>query len=185
MNNTKKQIFERRANNIVNNYNLKKQIFERRANNVVNNSRENFQEIGVDLDLQKSFELATNFARTQLTFINSFKQFPLMKYFIQDPFRWNILNYIIYFSSKKEPIYLERLKKYIRKSDRHVEKILKDCLANGSFVVLDPHNTVLLNRKIVSIRPSERLIKEFYGHNILIYKKFMKIIERFNFKCKK
>ena len=159
-----------------------KQIFEKRGNNIVNNSKVNFKEINVNLDLPQAFRISAAFARNQLTFINSFKQFPLMQYFIRDPFRWNVLNYIIYFSAKKEPIYLEKLKSYINKSNRHVEKILKDCLANGSFIVLDPHDKVLKNKKIVSIRPSEKLMKEFYSHNILKYKKFINIIKRFNFK---
>tara|TARA_R110002020_G_scaffold205039_1_gene409484 strand:- start:231 stop:725 length:495 start_codon:yes stop_codon:yes gene_type:complete len=159
-----------------------KQIFKTRANNIIGNSKEDFKKINVNLELQKAFALSATFARNELTFINSFKKFPLMKYFVQDPYRWNILNYIIYFSAKKEPIYLEKLKSYIQKSDRHVEKILKDCLANGSFIVLDPQDKVLKDKKIVSIRPSEKLMKEFYGHNILKYRKFINIIKRFNFK---
>ena len=125
-----------------------KQIFKKRAANIINNSKKNFKEINCILSLENAFSLSTSFAREQLTFINSFKKFPLMKYFVQDPYRWNILNYIIYFSAKKEPIYLEKLKSYIHKSDRHVEKILKDCLANGSFIVLDPQDKVLKNKKI-------------------------------------
>lgn len=162
--------------------NRQKQIFEKRANNIINNSKQDFKELNFNLELQQAFSLSASFARDQLTFINSFKKFPLMKYFVQDPYRWNILNYIVYFSAKKEPIYLEKLKRYIHKSNRHVEKILKDCLANGSFIILDPHDKVLKNKKIVSIRPSEKLMKEFYGHNILKYKKYIKIIKRFNFK---
>jgi len=165
--------------------NTQRQIFAKRGNNIVNNSKEDFKKINFNLQLESAFSLSAAFARNELTFISSFKRFPLMKYFVQDPHRWNVLNYVIYFSSKKEPIYLEKLKRYIRKSDRHVEKILKDCLANGSFIVLDPHDKILKDKKIISIRPSEELIKEFYGHNILKYRKFLKIIQRFNFKCKK
>ena len=160
----------------------KKEIFEKRAANIINNSKKNFEEINCILSLENAFSLSTSFAREQLTFINSFKKFPLMEYFVQDPYRWNILNYIIYFSAKKQPIYLEKLKKYIKKSDRHVENILKDCLANKSFIVLDPQDKVLKNKKIINIRPSEQLIKEFYGHNILKYKKYIAIINRFGFK---
>ena len=159
-----------------------KQIFEKRGNNIVNNSKKNFEEINCILSLENAFSLSTSFAREQLTFINSFKKFPLMEYFVQDPFRWNILNYIIYFSAKKQPIYLEKLKKYIKKSDRHVENILKDCLANKSFIILGPQDKVLKDKKIINIRPSEKLIKEFYGHNILKYKKYISIIKRFGFK---
>jgi ribosomal protein L22 len=162
--------------------NTQKQIFEKRALNIIKNSKEDFKTISVDLELHRAFSLSAAFARNQLTFINSFKKFSLLKYFVQDPYRWNILNYIIYFSAKKEPIYLEKLKRYIHKSDRHVEKVLKDCLANGSFIILDPHDKVLKNKKIVSIRPSEKLMKEFFGHNILKYRKFINIIKRFNFK---
>jgi len=160
----------------------KKEIFQKRAANIIKNSKKNFEEINCILSLENAFSLSTSFAREQLTFINSFKKFPLMEYFVQDPFRWNILNYIIYFSAKKQPIYLEKLKKYIKKSDRHVENILKDCLANKSFIVLGPQDKVLKNKKIINIRPSEQLIKEFYGHNILKYKKYIKIIKRFGFK---
>jgi len=159
-----------------------KQIFEQRADNIINGSKQDFKKLKYNLKLQHAFSLSASFARDQLTFINSFKNFPLMKYFVQDPYRWNILNYIIYFSAKKEPIYLEKLKRYIHKSDRHVEKVLKDCLANGSFIILDPQDKVLKNKKIVSIRPSEKLMKEFFGHNILKYKKYINIIKRFNFK---
>ena len=160
----------------------KKEIFQKRAANIIKNSKKNFEEINCILSLENAFSLSTSFAREQLTFINSFKKFPLMKYFVQDPYRWNILNYIIYFSAKKEPIYLEKLKSYINKSNRHVEKILKDCLANGSFIVLDPQDKVLKNKKIINIRPSEKLMKEFYGHNILKYRKYIAIINRFGFK---
>ena len=162
--------------------NRQKQIFKTRSDNIINNSKDDFKKINTNLVMNNAFELSASFARNELTFINSFKNFPLMKYFVQDPYRWNILNYIIYFSAKKEPIYLEKLKRYIHKSDRHVEKVLKDCLANGSFIILDPHDKVLKNKKIVSIRPSEKLMKEFYGHNILKYKKYINIIKRFNFK---
>ena len=162
--------------------NRQKRIFKTRANNILNNSKANFKQINVDLDVPTAFKLSAAFARNELTFISSFKQFPLMKYFVQDPFRWNVLNYIIYFSAKKEPIYLQKLKRYIRKSDRHVEKILKDCLKTGAFIVLDPHDKILKDKKIISIRPSETLIKEFYGHNILKYRKYINIIKRFNFK---
>ena len=159
-----------------------KNIFNERTNRVIENSQDNFKKINVLLSLENAFSLSATFAREQLTFIKSFKKFPIMKYFVQDPYRWNILNYIIYFSAKKEPIYLEKLKKYIKKSDRHVEKVLKDCLNNKSFIVLDPHDKVLNNKKIINIRPSEQLIKEFYGHNILKYKKYIAIINRFGFK---
>lgn len=160
----------------------KKNIFDERTDRIIKNSHNNFKKINVLLSLNNAFSLSTTFAREQLTFINSFKNFPLMKYFVQDPHRWNILNYIIYFSAKKQPIYLEKLKKYIKKSDRHVEKVLKDCLNNKSFIVLDPHGNVLKNKKIINIRPSEELIKEFYGHNVLRFKKYISIIKRFDFK---
>lgn len=160
----------------------KNNCFNERAERIIKNSQDNFREINVLLSLDNAFNLSASFAREQLTFIKSFKKFPIMKYFVQDPYRWNILNYIIYFSAKKQPIYLEKLKRYIYKSDRHVDKVLKDCLANGSFIVLDPHDKVLKNKKIVSIRPSEELIKEFYAHNILKYRKYINIIKRFNFK---
>jgi len=162
----------------------KNNIFSERAKRIINNSRDDFQKINVLLSLDNAFNLSISFAREQLTFIRSFKKFPIMKYFVQDPYRWNILNYIIYFSAKKQPIYLEKLKKYIKKSDRHVEKVLKDCLNNKSFIVLDPHDKVLQNKKIVNIRPSEELIKEFYAHNILRYKNFIRVIKKFNFKWK-
>tara|TARA_X000001382_G_scaffold114167_1_gene92334 strand:- start:4131 stop:4625 length:495 start_codon:yes stop_codon:yes gene_type:complete len=156
-------------------------LFKLREKNIYNNSKNNFKDINVTLSKKNAFAMSACFAREQLTFISSFRKFPLMEYFVQDPHRWNILNYIIYFSAKKEPIYLEKLKKYIKKSDRHVENILKDCLATGIFIVLDPHETVLNNKKIINIRPSEKLIKEFYGHNILKYRKYMNIIKRFKF----
>ena len=159
-----------------------KQIFKKRANNILSNSKEDFKEIDCILSLENAFNLSRCFATEQLRFIKSFNKFPLMKYFVQDPYRWNILNYIIYFSAKKQPIYLERLKKYIQKSDRHVDKVLKDCLANRSFIILDPHDKVLKNKKIISIRPSEELMKQFYGHNIERYKKYITIINRFGFK---
>ena len=159
----------------------KKDIFKQRSKNIINNSKKNFEQINCILSLENAFSLSACFAREQLTFINSFKKFPLMEYFVQDPYRWNILNYIIYFSAKKEPIYLEKLKKYIKKSDRHVENILKDCLANKSFIKLGPHDKVLKDKKIINIRPSEKLMKEFYGHNILKYKKYISIIKRFSF----
>ena len=156
-------------------------LFKLREKNIYNNSKNNFKDINVTLSKKNAFAMSACFAREQLTFISSFRKFPLMEYFVQDPHRWNILNYIIYFSAKKEPIYLEKLKKYIKKSDRHVENILKDCLATGIFIVLDPHETVLNNKKIINIRPSEKLVKEFYGHNILKYRKYMNIIKRFKF----
>ena len=156
-------------------------LFKLREKNIYNNSRNNFKDINVTLSKKNAFAMSACFAREQLTFISSFRKFPLMEYFVQDPHRWNILNYIIYFSAKKEPIYLEKLKRYIKKSDRHVENILKDCLATGIFIVLDPHETVLNNKKIINIRPSEKLVKEFYGHNILKYRKYMNIIKRFKF----
>ena len=159
-----------------------KNIFNERTNRVIENSQDNFKKINVLLSLENAFSLSATFAREQLTFIKSFKKFPIMKYFVQDPYRWNILNYIIYFSAKKQPIYLEKLKKYIKKSDRHVEKVLKDCLNNKSFIVLNPHDKVLKNKKILNIRPSEQLIKEFYAHNITRFQKYITIIKRFDFK---
>ena len=91
-----------------------KQIFKTRANNIIGNSKEDFKKINVNLELQSAFALSATFARNELTFINSFKKFPLMNYFVQDPYRWNILNYIIYFSAKKEPkeFYSHNILKY-------------------------------------------------------------------------
>ena len=156
-------------------------IHKLREKNIYKNSKRNFLDINVTLSPKNAFTMSACFAREQLTFINSFRKFPIMEYFVQDPHRWNILNYIIYFSAKKEPIYLEKLKRYIKKSDRHVENILKDCLATGVFIVLDPYKKELNNKKIINLRPSEKLIKEFYGHNILRYKKYIQIIKRFKF----
>ena len=156
-------------------------IFKQREQNIYNNSVKNFKDINVTLSVNNAFAMSACFAREQLTFISSFKKFPMMEYFVQDPYRWNILNYIIYFSAKKEPIYLGKLKKYIKKSDRHVENILKDCIANKTFIKLGVHDKVYNDAKIINIRPSEALIKEFYGHNILKYRKYMNIIKRFNF----
>tara|TARA_R100000742_G_C4276832_1_gene98196 strand:+ start:1654 stop:2154 length:501 start_codon:yes stop_codon:yes gene_type:complete len=156
-------------------------IFKKRANNIINNSKRDFKKLNYNLKLETAFGLSASFARNNLTFINSFKKFPLLSYFVQDPYRWNILNYIIYFSAKKEVIYLEKLKRYIKKSDRHIEKILNDCFKNKSFIVLDPQDKELNNKKIINIRPSEKLMKEFYSHNIEKYKKNIKLIKRFKF----
>ena len=40
----------------------------------------------------------------------------------------------------------------------------------------------MINKKIINIRPSEKLMKEFYGHNIEKYEKNIKLIKRFGFK---
>ena len=157
-------------------------VFRQREENIINNSKTNFAQLDCILSLENAFSLSASFAREQLTFIKSFKNFPMMEYFVQDPYRWNILNYIIYFSAKKEPIYLGKLKKYIKKSDRHVENILKDCLANKTFIKLGVHDKVFNDTKIINIRPSEQLIKEFYGHNILRYRKYIKLIKKYGFK---
>ena len=161
----------------------KKDVFNKRAKNILNNSRKDFKDVGVDLTIEKAFAMSLDFSRTQLTFVKHAKTHPCIWYFLQDTARWNMLNYIIYFSAKKQVIYKEKLKKLIRASTKKTEKLIDDAINGGYFIYLDPHHKVLKNKKILNIRPSEELMKCFYKFNIDRFSRDMKIIKKHRFKC--
>jgi protoheme ferro-lyase len=79
-----------------------------------------------------------------------------------------ILNYVIYSSASGETIYKEKLAKKVNASHKTVQKIIKDLIAEGSFIEMAAHSITEKDKdyRIINIRPSIDVSVAYIDYNI-------------------
>ena len=79
-----------------------------------------------------------------------------------------ILNYVVYCSAAGETIYKEKLAKKVNASHKTVQKIIKDLIADGSFIEMAAHSVTEKDKdyRIINIRPSVDVSVAYIDYNI-------------------
>jgi len=79
---------------------------------------------------------------------------PILKYFWRNTDRWNLLNYVNYYSAAGKIIYKEALSKFIGVSHKTLSKYINEALEGDYFIIMNPHSESVKDNRIINIRPS-------------------------------